>query len=673
MKRSFRKLFITLMLSLLLVVILAVLTGCDKGGEDVPTDTLPGSTGTVTDPADATEAPTDPVTEPDTEPATEADTTPEIVPTIFDYEGPSVKSLTIAGVPVDQYTVIYPAAADGMPLDRDDEAFDATIVADKTAAVDLAYYLSMATGKTIEAKPDSGTYEHEIAVGHTARDTDAVRSMREGLLAEGYLLLCENGRLYISGDSNQGTPNGVYSFLDEYIGVRFFTQTIEKVLPADEIAIPADLNVRYMPALLYRNTSWITMNLNDADATDTLNANAFGAKSKINARNDDRNLLIYGGGIKPLLADHNLGSLSETGDGLSKQPCLTDEDVLNKVYKAVKKKVKSNPDNHYVVVSQNDSESFCTCENCRAIVKEEGYSGLLISFLNKLYDKLSEDYPDIYIRTLAYQNTLTPPKTIKPNDHIIVMIAPIDTCLSHATGDESCPRAKEYGEILAGWAAITDRLCVWDYSTNFQYYLAPFPDFATLPKNMALYASSGVDGMYAQGNSQSASGEFGELRTYLISKLMWEPTMSEERYYAYMDQFLQAYYGEGWQYIREYIDKMCVRTTGNHLEANCDPRSAWAPDKTEDGSFDLSFLEEMRALWVEAAAHSSEPYQAHIEQSSLQILFSDIWLSTQQNADKNKSSELISLCKKYKITWFNCGLEMSAANLRARVPKNANI
>lgn len=676
MKHISLKLLITLMLSLVLVVSLAALTGCDKGGEDTPT-----GTSFATDPAVPTDAPTDPATDEVTDPATEApteapteaDTEPKIVPTIFDYEGPGVKSLTIAGVPVDQFTVVYPAAADSMPLERDNEDFDATIYADRTAAIDLAFYLSMATGKTITAKPDTETFDHEIAVGHTTRDTDTVRAMREGLDGEGYLLLCENGRLYISGEDTQGTPNGVFSFLDEYIGVRFFTQTLEKVLPADKIEIPADLNVRFLPTFVFRNTSWLTVNLNSADATETLNANSFGAKSKINTRNDDRNLLIYGGGIRPVLADHNLGTLSETGGGLDKQPCLTDPDVLKKVYKAVKKKLKSNPDAEVAVVSQNDSMSFCTCENCRAMYKEEGYSGALINFINQLIDMLHEDYPDVYIRTLAYQNTLEPPKTIVPDDHIIVMIAPIDACLSHVIGDESCDRAKEYGEILAKWASISNRLCIWDYSTNFQYYLAPFPNFETMRANMAIYANSKVDGIYAQGNSQSVSGEFGELRTYLLCKLLWEPTMSEERYYAYMDEFLQAYYGEGWRYVREYIDKMCERCKLSHNEANCDLRASWAPDRTEDGSFDLTFLHEMQALWDAAAAHSSEDYQAHIEQSSLQVLFSDIWLSTQANADKTKTSTLISLCKKYKITWFNGGLEMNASSLKARVPKDANI
>ena len=61
--------------------------------------------------------------------------------------------------------------------------------------------------------------------------------------------------------------------------------------------------------------------------------------------------------------------------------------------------------------------------------------------------------------------------------------------------------------------------------------------------------------IYCSGNFACPSGEFGELRVYLISKLLLDPMMSEETYYAYMDEFLAAYYGDGWEYIRKYIDK----------------------------------------------------------------------------------------------------------------------
>ena len=40
--------------------------------------------------------------------------------------------------------------------------------------------------------------------------------------------------------------------------------------------------------------------------------------------------------------------------------------------------------------------------------------------------------------------------------------------------------------------------------------------------------------------------------------------MSEEEYYAYMDSFLEDYYGEGWTYIRKFIDKTILLAADGH-------------------------------------------------------------------------------------------------------------
>ena len=82
---------------------------------------------------------------------------------------------------------------------------------------------------------------------------------------------------------------------------------------------------------------------------------------------------------------------------------------------------------------------------------------------------------------------------------------------------------------------------------------------------MRLFADSNVKKVYEQGNWQTTSGEFSELRGYLISRLLWDPYMSREEYYAYMDEFLLDYYGEGASKIREYIDYMQKVTADTHV------------------------------------------------------------------------------------------------------------
>ena len=52
----------------------------------------------------------------------------------------------------------------------------------------------------------------------------------------------------------------------------------------------------------------------------------------------------------------------------------------------------------------------------------------------------------------------------------------------------------------------------------------------------------------------SKSAEFGELRAYLVSKLLWNPNMTKEEYYNHMNDFLAGVYGPGWESVRAYID-----------------------------------------------------------------------------------------------------------------------
>ena len=55
--------------------------------------------------------------------------------------------------------------------------------------------------------------------------------------------------------------------------------------------------------------------------------------------------------------------------------------------------------------------------------------------------------------------------------------------------------------------------------------------------------------------SSNEGGTWPELRGYLIGKVLWNADITLEEYNRHMDEFLAAYYGEGWQGVRKYIDK----------------------------------------------------------------------------------------------------------------------
>ena len=276
---------------------------------------------------------------------------------------------------------------------------------------------------------------------------------------------------------------------------------------------------------------------------------------------------------------HTLGALTETGGGASENPCLSldspeGQENYAKVIKNLRIALEADPTINIVSVSQNDINEYCQCEYCVASYayytnnqsnyEKGGTAGNLLAFVNAVAEELEADYPDLIIDTLAYNYTQAPPKNIVPRENVCIRVCSIRVCFMHPMSD--CPDAKGPNGIawtrtalfrtdFEAWGEICDRIFVWDYTTNFAYYIAPFCNFGSMRENMRYYHENGVRGMFPQGNSQSISGEFGELRAYLLAKLMWNPYMSEEEYYMHMDEFLQAYYGAGWLYIRLYIDR----------------------------------------------------------------------------------------------------------------------
>ena len=365
----------------------------------------------------------------------------------------------------------------------------------------------------------------------------------------------EEASMTIRGGNGRGVLYGVYKFLEQYAGVRYFTKDLE-VVPKGDIVLFEGNMLSYAPYFEYRNTNWNCMT-HEAD---------WCVKNGINMASADLSgkyggKWTYGRG----LFVHTLGALSETGDTASPNPCLSSEEIYQTVLKNVRAVLEEDPTVNIVSISQNDDDGYCKCEKCAAVDAEEcSPAGLMLRFVNRIAEELEKDYPNLIIDTLAYNYTQAPPIKTVPRHNVCVRLCSIRCCFMHpftecddapGPNGDTWTKTEQFLEDLKGWGKICDNIYIWDYTTNFAYYIPPFSNFGSLRQNMRLYYESGVRGMFEQGNSQSPSGEFGELRAYLIAKLMWNPLMSEEEYYMHMNEFLAAYYGDGWEYIRKFIDK----------------------------------------------------------------------------------------------------------------------
>lgn len=93
------------------------------------------------------------------------------------------------------------------------------------------------------------------------------------------------------------------------------------------------------------------------------------------------------------------------------QLCLTNPDVLDIITERLKQAMRENPSNLIYSVSQNDWRNPCQCDNCQAIVDQEGsrQSGIMVWFVNQVAARFKDEFPNKYVGTLAYQYTRKPP------------------------------------------------------------------------------------------------------------------------------------------------------------------------------------------------------------------------------------------------------------------------
>lgn len=425
---------------------------------------------------------------------------------------------------------------------------------EKTAARELALYIKKMSGATLRINTDDKPEaEKELVVGRTTREAEGDFD-REELGDEGFVIKTVGKKLFIVGGEKRGTLYGVYTYLENYLGCRFYTMDFEKVPEYNALPFIEIEEDKQIPVITTRDSSWYPSR-----------SVSFFPKAKMNSGRSGTISTLYGGCDSWAGSTcHTLYALAEmSGDSFNHEPCLSDEKVYETVLKNVLSLLRANPDAKYISVSQNDSDTrdhACKCDKCQATFEETGArSGVYLKFVNRIADAIKDEFPNVMIHTFAYKFTREAPVGIKPADNVMVQLCTIEACFRHPLDECTCDisgNETDFKRIFEEWSALCNYMSVWDYTTDFYSFNISFPNFEAIYENMHFFADNNVKFLFEQGNGEVYNGEFSALRSYLISRLLWDPYMSKEQYYAYMDEFLLDYYGAGAPKIREYIDLM---------------------------------------------------------------------------------------------------------------------
>ena len=507
-------------------------------------------------------------------------------------------------------------------------------LAEQTAANDLKKYLEK-KGVAVTSTGDFPiTLSIDASLGEDAYRVTAV-------VGEG-----KEESLSIVGGNGRGVLYGVYAYLEKCANVRFFTPELEVCNPGIAYVLDGVL-LDYTPALEMRQTDWYNWRSDSSKYT-------WGVKNGINIMHgwtSPKNLWPeeLGGSLTyaPDLFVHTISYLLNdptiTYPRTSPNPCLCDEDIYNTVLSNVLKKLAENPNTKLLSVSQNDNPNYCECEKCTAVIEEEGSpAGPIIRFVNRIAAEVAKQYPNVTIDTLAYNYSLPAPKVTKPAENVCVRLSTINSHFNHAIKNADCYGCSQFRKAIKEWGEICDNLYVWDYTTNYRHYITTFPNFHVLRENMKFFAENHVKGVFEQGNSSGPSGEFGELRAYLIAKLLMNPYMTKAEYENHMNEFLKAYYGAGWENILKYINSFKMYAT-----TSTDGMGIYTSPLTVISKQALANMKDNYNAWWDAAEAAAGDRLEYVQRSRLQLRYLLLFLEP----NKEEAMQFVKTVEDNKIYW----------------------
>ncbi len=495
------------------------------------------------------------------------------------------------------------------------------VVAEETlpvwhAADELAAFLGAVTGQVIPVGRVRSP-KTNIFIGPMAAKMADPTFTTDGLGQEGVFLKSVGHDLVLAGGYPRGTLYAVYTFLEQYAGCRWWTDKASSIPPNPDFAIPSDLHLRYVPPLEYRWSFWKHIN----DSAD------LAVRNKVNGPDGLRDPK-YGGHMTHGLV-HTFFRLIPPENYFQAHPewfseidgkrthagaqlCLSNVAMRRELEKALKEFIRRNPEESVFSVSQNDSQGFCTCADCRALAEQYGgQSGVMIWFVNQVAAEIEKKFADVSLSTLAYQYTRAAPINIRPRQNVIVQLCSIECSFAVPLDHE---RNRTFKNDIVAWSKTADRLYVWDYVTNFQHHILPHPNLRVLGSNIRFLVAHNVKGIFEQGAYTTLGAEFAELRGWVLAKLLWNPSLDDKKLVL---EFVAGYYGkDAAPHILRYIDRM-----HDAVAASGDPLGCFSHYTAKFLSFKNLSEGWQHLAAAEAAVRGCPEFLSHVQVAQLPVLY----------------------------------------------------
>lgn len=520
---------------------------------------------------------------------------------------------------------------------------DAAISSEKYAAEEFQNWFNQATQLTLPIKtPQDNTDPNG---GKITIDTSSK------LGDEDIHITVEENHIHICGGIPRGVLYAAYQFLEELVGIRFLTSDHTHIPDSSDLVIPCG-SYTYSPPFSFR---WSYYRENAA-------VPEFAAKRKVNTVTD---VDILGGKTGQQLINHSFHVLVPFGSygenhpeyyalvdgkrdtnthGGGPQLCVTNPDVVEVAAQTAIERLNENPNVENISVSQADTAAYCRCERCETVNEAEGTPmGSQLTFVNEVAERIEKEHPNVKVGTLAYWYTRKPPQTVIPRHNVQIQLCSIECCTLHAIDDPDCEQNQAFCADTNEWGKVCNDIWIWNYNTNFRSYDLPFPNLRSIGPNVRYFLQNNAKGVFMQANGNGLTGEFSDLRNYIISNLLWNPQLDDQ---AILTEFVELHYQSAAPAILDYINFLHENVEARNLHPRCFPSPEDVGLDAESSQMVFDYFQQALGLTANSVV------KARVEKASIPAYKAMLVAGGEFEPKKRRSliAEYIALCKRYGLT-----------------------
>ena len=439
--------------------------------------------------------------------------------------------------------------------------------------------------------------------------------------------LIENN-IYIIGKNQRSLLYGIYTFLERNLEYKFLTKNFE-VIPLNSFVKKEDIDFQLEARFEYREIFINELEDNEFALKLGLNG-AFGHKSEksnTNFINIHNNYTPYE--LIPLKYEQLYPEYFCDG-----QLDFALDDVQNFANNSFQEKIKDLKKQHnekdIYYISHEDRLSFCQSSNSsRLIDKYNSTSAPFLDYANHI----AKMNPEQNIFVEAYQWSRKAPSNF-PNleKNLNIIYSDIEADFSSPLNSDI---NKELFDDLLSWNKYKKDIYVWHYTTNFSGYFQPFPNVNTTAQDIKTFAkNSQIKGVFLQGAYETSFSELSNLRAWVFSKLLWDPSLDEERL---IKEFSYYYYGDAYKNILDYFKLLdeSVKNTNSKLLVKTSVNSKY---------LDSDFIKKAKNILDNALnkVPKNSIYYEHINELYISIDYVQLLRGTISNEDKTRFKNFLS-------------------------------